>query len=49
MLTLAERCRFREQLAGALGQSSSNATHGVKALLGGPSGTGNAGRASLGD
>ena len=34
--TLAERCRFREQLA-ATGTGSN---HGVKALFGGPSGTG---------
>jgi ATPase family associated with various cellular activities (AAA) len=36
--TLAERCRYREQLAAALGPVSSS--HGVKALFGGPSGTG---------
>jgi len=36
--TLAERCRFRELLASALGPAASS--HGVKALFGGPSGTG---------
>lgn len=36
--TLLDRCRFREQLAGQTGPAIS--TCGVKALLGGPSGTG---------
>jgi hypothetical protein len=36
--TLADRCRYREQLASALGPAGQS--HGVKALFGGPSGTG---------
>jgi ATPase family protein associated with various cellular activities (AAA) len=39
--TLADRCRYREKLSDVLGPAhASSVNHGVRALLGGPSGTG---------
>ena len=39
--TLADRCRYRERLSNFLGPAhASSINHGVRALLGGPSGTG---------